>query len=109
MEEAVEAGEEALPRLQDAALSKSKQLSLRLKKAIGHWHLGMMDRLEEASCHALPCLAKRAKRSPQVVEAQDLERLEELIPWIERSGLQQRPDAQGLLRHASAMPFHMSY
>ena len=33
----------------------------------------------------------------QVVEAQDLELLEDLHPWIERSRLDQRPDAASLL------------
>lgn len=33
----------------------------------------------------------------QVVEAQDLELLDELYPWIERSRLDQRADAESLL------------
>ena len=83
LEEAVEAGEEALPRLQGAQLSQWKALSMRLKNVLSHWHLGIRERFQE------------------LIEAQDLERLEDLMPWIQRSGLQQRPEAQALLRPAS--------
>lgn len=80
IEDAVEAGEIALPKLKEAQLSQSKKLAGRLKMTLNQWQLGVMNRLDE------------------VVEAQDLELLEDLHPWIERSRLDQRPDAASLLQ-----------
>ncbi len=40
----------------------------------------------------------------QVVEAQDLELLDELYPWIERSRLDQRADAESLLCLTCQLP-----
>ena len=109
-------------RLKEAQLSQSKKLAGRLRMTLNQWQLGVMNRLdEEPQLHVFPdcksnCLEvdgsrernnslKRwmyAKKWPktlgcEVVEAQDLELLDELHPWIERSRLDQRPDAAALL------------
>ncbi|CAK9048209.1 unnamed protein product [Durusdinium trenchii] len=80
IEDAIDAAESVLPRLQDAQLSRAKKLEALHRRALNQWQLGIMDRLE------------------QVVEDQDLERLEDLRVWLTTSGADQRDDAQELVQ-----------
>ncbi|CAE7234098.1 CPK2 [Symbiodinium pilosum] len=80
LDAAVEAGEAATERLREAQLTRAKKIASLTRKVLNQWQYGMIDRLQE------------------VVDAQDLELLDTLRPWIERAQLQDHEEGAELVQ-----------